>query len=271
MQLPASGAEGMQFNMPEGLGTSDDFVEYWLHIELPEGESCCEAALQARAALFVRYLQRWTHTYIWQRDSFVLVPCAASAETNPGGVEPCLYGRVYWGENIDDEWFVVWLLQQLTLRWPSTVASVADNDGQFLLIEAADAIPRWLKPANAAQRVWLYRGKVHIIPLLTDKGLATAPTATTGPDLVRDPAVSTEASRATNDAIAARIATAAGFTPPTSAAPFAVLTHRARLYLPRAIIGILRLDPGLIAPAVEAFVARDPIDMRLCKKMDAGR
>jgi hypothetical protein len=91
---------------------------------------------------------------------------------------------------------------------------------------------------------------------------------------VRDRRVKTEAPRATNDAIAARIATA-GFAPPppTSAAaaaappPLAVITHRARLHVPRAILEILRRDPGLVAPAVEAFFARDPIDMRLCKKM----
>ena len=147
----------MQFSMPEGVGVSDDFVEYWLHTDSdgaqpgPAGGGGA-AALQAKAALFVRYLEQWTRDYIWQRDSFVLVPCEPSAaDADDTGSVSCLYGRVYWGENIDDEWFVVWLLQQLTLRWPALVASVADNDGQFLLIEAAMTIPRWLKPANAAR------------------------------------------------------------------------------------------------------------------------
>jgi len=31
--------------------------------------------------------------------------------------------------------------------------SVVDNDGEFLLIEAALVLPRWLKPENSANRV----------------------------------------------------------------------------------------------------------------------
>ena len=45
--------------------------------------------------------------------------------------------------------------------------------------------------------------------------------------------------------------------------------HRARLYLPARIFAILRHSPELVAPAVEAFCARDPIDMRLCGKVAA--
>jgi hypothetical protein len=30
---------------------------------------------------------------------------------------------------------------------------VEDEDGQFLLIEAADALPKWLKPETANNRV----------------------------------------------------------------------------------------------------------------------
>ncbi len=40
-----------------------------------------------------------------------------------------------------------------------------DNDGQFLLIEAAYALPRWLKPETAEHRVWLRHGRLHLLPL----------------------------------------------------------------------------------------------------------
>ena len=40
-----------------------------------------------------------------------------------------------------------------------------DNDGQFLLIEAAYALPRWLKPETSTNRVWLRRGSLHVVPL----------------------------------------------------------------------------------------------------------
>ena len=37
--------------------------------------------------------------------------------------------------------------------------SCMDNDGQFLLIEAAMVIPTWLKPDNASHRVWIRAGR----------------------------------------------------------------------------------------------------------------
>ena len=40
-----------------------------------------------------------------------------------------------------------------------------DNDGEFLLIEAAYHLPRWLKPETAGNRVWLRGGVVHLVPL----------------------------------------------------------------------------------------------------------
>ena len=44
-------------------------------------------------------------------------------------------------------------------------ATVWDNDGSFLLIEAALTLPRWLKPELTENRVWLAGGQLHIIPL----------------------------------------------------------------------------------------------------------
>ena len=42
-----------------------------------------------------------------------------------------------------------------------------DNDGEFLLIEAAYALLKWLKPETATNRVWLRDGLLHIAPLPT--------------------------------------------------------------------------------------------------------
>jgi SGT1 protein len=44
---------------------------------------------------------------------------------------------------------------------------VWDDDGEFLLIEAAYALPPWLKPETASNRVWLRSGGLHIVPLPT--------------------------------------------------------------------------------------------------------
>ena len=40
-----------------------------------------------------------------------------------------------------------------------------DEDGEFLLAEAAYHIPRWLKPETAPHRIFLRAGAVHIVPL----------------------------------------------------------------------------------------------------------
>lgn len=43
--------------------------------------------------------------------------------------------------------------------------------------------------------------------------------------------------------------------------------HRATIYVPVAIAAILKHKPNLIAPAVQAFCNRDPIDMKSCRAM----
>lgn len=54
---------------------------------------------------------------------------------------------------VDDEWLLVWLLVQLSLKVEDAVVGVSDEDGEFLLIEGADELPRWLTPDNAVNRV----------------------------------------------------------------------------------------------------------------------
>lgn len=64
-----------------------------------------------------------------------------------------LGGCTEFGDNVEDEWFIVYLLQQITKTFPELVAKVGDNDGEFLLIEAADHLPKWLNPDSSENRV----------------------------------------------------------------------------------------------------------------------
>lgn len=66
---------------------------------------------------------------------------------------PHLYGISHYGENIEDEWFIVFLLQQITKENSGLVARVNDSDGEFLLIEAADYLPKWADPEICENRV----------------------------------------------------------------------------------------------------------------------
>lgn len=68
---------------------------------------------------------------------------------------PHLYGITYFGDNIQDEWFVVSLLFHLTREVGGLIARACDSDGEFLLIEAADHLPQWANPETCEQRVSL--------------------------------------------------------------------------------------------------------------------
>lgn len=48
---------------------------------------------------------------------------------------------------------IVFLLREISKRIPGSIIRVQDNDGEFLLIEAADYIPSWLDPDNSDNRV----------------------------------------------------------------------------------------------------------------------
>jgi hypothetical protein len=45
-------------------------------------------------------------------------------------------------------------------------------------------------------------------------------------------------------------------------------THRANVRVPAGVAALLELDPTLLPAAVDAFVDRDPGDMRACKRME---
>lgn len=42
-------------------------------------------------------------------------------------------------------------------NWNFFPIRIEDNDGEFLLIEAADFLPKWLDPDNSANRVSMYK------------------------------------------------------------------------------------------------------------------
>lgn len=66
---------------------------------------------------------------------------------------PHLYGISHYGDNIEDEWFMVYLLKELTKEISGLIARVHDVDGEILLIEAANFLPTWANPENCENRV----------------------------------------------------------------------------------------------------------------------
>ncbi|VVC86736.1 unnamed protein product, partial [Leptidea sinapis] len=84
--------------------------------------------------------------YIWNRDEFKVYLPVFSSCTN------------------EDEWFIIYLVLQISKMHEDLLIHVEDNDGYFLLIEAANHLPSWLNPESAENRVFIYQNNVHIIP-----------------------------------------------------------------------------------------------------------
>lgn len=64
-----------------------------------------------------------------------------------------LRGRTEYGDSIEDEWVVAYLLRELTKKFEDLWVKVCDSDGEFLLIEASGTLPAWLEPEVADNRV----------------------------------------------------------------------------------------------------------------------
>lgn len=124
-----------------------------------------QAALQAIATSILAYVRELSKDpaivpstlskgtgYLWQRDGFNLRPLE--------GTKNLLQGNSRVGESIEDEWFIVHLLLEISKKWADQlVMEVHDDDGQFLLIEAAEHLPNWLNPDNAENRVSVEPGR----------------------------------------------------------------------------------------------------------------
>jgi hypothetical protein len=67
-----------------------------------------------------------------------------------------LHGITDYGDSIEDEWLIVYLLRELSRRFSDLWVKVVDTDGEFLLIEAANKLPKWLNPEITDNRVCFF-------------------------------------------------------------------------------------------------------------------
>ena len=96
------------------------------------------------------------------RLNVIVMPLSAAALTSRSA--PVLAHQLYLG--------LAWLI---SICVTLCNARVWDNDGEFLLIEAAYTLPRWLKPELSANRVWLSGGALHLVPLPSPAAPALPP------------------------------------------------------------------------------------------------
>lgn len=132
---------------------------------------------------------------------------------------------------------------------------MSDSDGEFLLVEAANVLPKWLSPENDANRAWLHSGQLRIIPLETNSpatsSKVTLPQAvhllhTASDSLIHSTFIQAEALY--------RLEKYPGQIQDS--------IHHALVTVPRRLAYILHELPKTISPAVEAFYLRDPIALK---------
>lgn len=273
------GFDGFPKRLPE------DCVEYAIYIideKLRRQESVLRNRLKDIQKAANEYTKHLLKGYIWQREAFALKLVEPHQQAqNSGGNQKTkqdasphpylLRGQTNFGDSIADEWLIVHLLREISKKFPDAWIRVFDTDGEFLLIEAANSLPKWLNPDIAEHRVWINRGQLRIIPLQREAVEGTGPKT---PGLL--------ASATLSDAIAFITATPASVPHyPTIEEeafyrlreyPLAVQTsmHHAILSIPRRLAYILHANPSYISPAVEAFYLRDPIAVKPLSTKDTG-
>ncbi|XP_060076683.1 protein ecdysoneless homolog [Ylistrum balloti] len=242
----------------------EDVVEYYLFPTLPEtlNKSEVEKYLEELLDSYLAFVSPLVVDYIWQNDPFSLIVTAE------GDLPAHLYGRTSFGDNIDDEWFIVYLLFKLTKQFPGLIARVIDNDEEFMLIEAAEVLPKWIDPETVENRVYIHNGQLHIIPLPQSHAEITslpgaAPSISDAVQCVQSCSHATVASASIQQAIQTRINEFPAKTKEN--------THYAHCYIPANLAAILEKRPQLVSSGVLAFYYRDPIDLRSCRTMQYFR
>ncbi|KAJ3328455.1 hypothetical protein HDU76_009949, partial [Blyttiomyces sp. JEL0837] len=258
------------------LGNDEDCVEYSLY---PDSLSASEHGFNADVfslsgltdlnTMISAHLLKWTEKYIWQKDSFSLHVVYGH---DLGPQKPFLRGRTRFADCVDDEWFIVFLLCEITRAFPFLTATVSDNDGEFLLVEAASHLPNWLDPTNATNRVFISQGRLHIIPLpKTTQEKTLLPSS---PSISLQQAlqiIQNQSNSKSGLTLASEDIEKSALQRCLKFKEVGVLEdegfHRARCVVPRDIARILKFDPGLVASAVEAFYLRDPLQLKACQTM----
>ncbi|XP_010484350.1 PREDICTED: protein ecdysoneless homolog [Camelina sativa] len=215
------------------------------------------AALQSLHLEIIDVVSPFTSPYIWQHEPFSLsIALSSSCACADTATMPHLHGKLKYGDNLEDEWFAVFLLFRISAAFPSNSIRVWDTDGEFLLIEAAFHLPRWLNPETSLNRVFIRGGDLHIVP----KSRLPDPSLVASLRFLIERGNESRASDSVQSALKNRI----------SDYPERAWRnmHRVRVRVPVSVAQVLRHEPLLISLAVEGFYDRDIDSMKHAAKME---
>ncbi|KAF8018517.1 hypothetical protein BT93_H3408 [Corymbia citriodora subsp. variegata] len=221
------------------------------------------ADLQSLHVRILSSISPFTSSYLWQHQPFSLSLSSPSSSPPPPPC-PCspaplplhLHGKLRYGDNLEDEWFAVFLLFHISREFPDLSVRVWDTDGEFLLIEAAFHLPRWLNPETSLNRVFIRGGDLHIVP----RSKIASPSIVDSLKFLVAHGDESRAAEAVQKAVKARIT---GY--PEQARRN---MHRARVRVPVSVAQVLRHEPCLISLAVEGFYDRDIDSMKYAARME---
>ncbi|KAI0836124.1 SGT1-domain-containing protein [Hypoxylon sp. FL0890] len=233
---------GFQRSLPENC------MEYLLFVldNEHEGRSPLSELESIRKAA-IKLCDNIAKDYIWQRDSFQL-----RLERDQDLVY--LHGITDYGDSVEDEWLIVYLLRELTRSFPTLWVRIFDSDGEFLLVEAANVLPKWLSPEIDSNRAWIHDGKLYIIPLAASSGEKRP--------LSLDEAVRYIKSSPNTLVHSTFVEAEAFYRLEKYPGQITASIHHSMVTIPRKLAYILHERPSTIAPAVEAFYLRDPVAMK---------
>ncbi|KAH8274936.1 hypothetical protein KR018_001301 [Drosophila ironensis] len=274
-KLPGGGSKGGNLEFVR----EDDFVEYYIFPKLSADEALDESKVQQQmlqirneinAIVRERTLER---SFLWHKDEFQLQIRTGSAaerllneETNPeeeeelGDLPPHFHGVTHYGDNIGDEWFVVFLLSEITRARSDCIVRVCDSDGEFLLIEAADALPDWASPETCERRVYLVGGCLQLLQNSAATAKDTVISMASAVQRIRLNPTLYRCSPEIQSCIDARLKEFQIAQPHFS-------IHRQVVELPQGAAQLLKQQPRLVASAVRAFCDRDSLDTKALRTM----
>ena len=240
------GFEGFPKRLP------DDTIEFMIHVldaKLSDAQirSRLNDILKASSDISKKLLK----DYIWQREAFSLTLKRDNSRW-------LLSGRTSFGDSIADEWLIVYMLRELSRQFADAWIRVNDTDGEFLLIEAANALPKWLNPEIADHRVWINNGQLRIIPL--------GKVETSNKTVTQQQALETISKDSSSLIHSPMIEEEAFYRLQKYPSAIKDSMHSALVTIPRLLAHIIHIKPSFTSPAVEAFYLRDPISLRPLNK-----
>lgn len=210
-----------------------DVTEYYIYPEIIE-------EIQTLKHKIIQFVSIWTNDYLWNEEGFNLKIVLKD------GIK-CIFGSTIFGENIRDEWFITWLLFEISKKF-SVICSINDSDGEFLLIIAASYLPNWVNPNTISNRIFIKKGKLHLIPY----GFSIRKIKL-GLQTVWNISIKTECSASIQRCIIRQLNNFIGIFNENQSYSY----HYTNVVLPLTISKILNLVPLLIKKTIDRFFNQD--------------